>query len=86
MKVYSFKEKLPELGSNIFVIHEEGKMIGICEFDLAARKSVISESDPGYYPQTYYSDDATEEHEYDLRCSDFWFYPSFVKIPKKKKA
>lgn len=54
MKLRSFKEKLPVLGSNILVVHQGCGSIGICQFTLEVRKSVISEMDPGYYTQYYY--------------------------------
>ena len=75
MKLRSFKEKLPLLGTNILVVHENGKYVGICEFNLECRKCILSNKNE-YYPQDYYSDDPSENAEYDIRISDHWCYPS----------
>ncbi len=83
MKWKRFEDKLPELGTIVLVAHEEGGMIAILEFGLQTRKYLLKEYEGGYYPQEYYSDDPSEIHEYDLRRSDFWAYPSSIKLPKK---
>jgi len=83
MKLTRFSEKLPILGSNILVVHENGG-IGITEFTLATRKAVLNPEGTDYFAQDYYTDDPSENAEYDIRCSDFWCYPSSIKLPKKK--
>ena len=83
MKWYRFKDKLPELGTNIVIATEE-KTVGITEFNLAARKTILSKTDNDYHEQEYFSDDASGVHIYDLKCADFWAYPSSMRLPKKK--
>jgi hypothetical protein len=90
MKIYCFKDKLPELGTNIVIVHESSYgrkiMIAICTFDLILRRYVLKEDDDGdYFPQDYFSDDPAERANYDIRGCDYWFYPSSIKLPKKKK-
>jgi hypothetical protein len=83
MKLTRFSEKLPVLGSNILVVHENGG-IGITEFTLHVRKAVLNKEGYDYLAQDYYTDDPSEDGEYDIRCADFWCYPSSIKLPKKK--
>jgi hypothetical protein len=90
MKIYNFKQKLPELGCNIIVIHESScekiTYMGICEFDLTLRKHILKDDDNGcYFPQDYYTDDPSEDRELDIRSSDYWCYPSSIKLPKKNQ-
>jgi hypothetical protein len=83
MKWYRFEDKLPELGTNV-VIATEHKLIGMLEFDLAARKTITSIGSCDYHEQEYVSDDASEIHVYDLICSKYWAYPSSIRLPKEK--
>lgn len=84
MKLYKFSEKLPVLGSNIVVVSEESGSIGILEFDLEARKYILDQSHH-YYGVAYYTDDPSEDGEYDITCAEYWFYPSSIKVPRKNK-
>ena len=88
----TFKDKLPVLGSNILVISKNDNKIthiGILEFTLEIRKIIINYNEtncigPDYCPQDWYSDDASESGEWDILMSDYWCYPSDLKVPKKK--
>jgi hypothetical protein len=82
VKWYRFKDKLPEIGTNVLINHESEKMISILEFTLEARKAILDENGHDCFSQIYYSDDASEDREYDVRDSDFWSYPSSARIPK----
>ncbi len=84
MKLYRFSEKLPELGSNILVIHENDGMIGITPFNLEIRRLILSNCDSERHQIELYSDDSQEDRCSDLRIDDYWSYPSSIKLPKKK--
>jgi hypothetical protein len=89
MKLYKFDEKMPELGTNILVVC--GESIGICEFDINAKRHMTryikNDGYSGeYYAQELYSDDPQENNEIDLICFEHWCYPSSIKSKPKKKG
>ena len=94
MRFRSFKDKLPVLGSNILIVsenHDGTVFIGIVEFTLKFRKSMtdyISKGNFGmdYFPQDWYSDDASEGGEWDVLLADYWCYPSELVSTKTRPA
>jgi hypothetical protein len=78
MKYHKFNEKLPEIGSNIILISKKSQMLGIIEFTLRIRKAILSKCDCEYSPTDYFSDDTSEDSEYDIKCADYWCYPSSI--------
>lgn len=78
MKYHKFSEKLPELGSNIILLCKKSGMVGIIEFNLAFRKAILSKFDNDYFAVYYFSDDPSEDGEYDVKCVDYWCYPSSI--------
>ena len=79
---YKFKDKLPELGSNILLKTNEG-LIGTVEFDLEVQRiikhNIETKTDSGEtYLIEFYSDDPEDTNEYDIICAEWWTYPSKI--------
>lgn len=83
MKFTKFEDKMPILGANILVVHENGGLICITEFDLPLRAAILASCDSKRIQEFFYSDDANEEINTDITKEDFWIYPSQIKKPKK---
>lgn len=79
MKFRTFKEKLPVLGSNIITMSDN--IICITEFTLELRRLVLDHLRTGAISQDpylcmHYTDDASEDNEYEVVGADYWCYPS----------
>jgi len=83
MKWHRFEDKMPIVGANILVINTSDKAVGIINFDCHAHNLVTDKIDHGeYYPVDFYTDNPLEDIQFDIKCCDYWAYPSSVKIPK----
>ena len=76
MKWNKFKDKYPEIGTNIIVKCDTH--IAIVNVSIATIKILKACNDQAYYPVECFNSDPDDDQEWDLKCFSEWGYPDVL--------